>query len=201
MLMVAAVAAVLATGAVACDSTETVTIDSVEYVVPERWCDKKIDSTELADPATLVRIPYEFTFDSSRIYVTRETRDAFVRMAEAAKKAGLDLRTDSGYRSPGFQKRIIKRRMEKGDSFEEVARFTAPPGYSQHHTGRAVDLVPSEARFAHTEMYEWLKEHAGAFGFAETYPEPEVPAEIMYWESWHWYFVGVQERVVTQEQP
>jgi len=176
------------------DSTEQasqlgmVVIDSVEYKIPDNWEGMKTDTLLIADPEKLVQLPQENTFEDYRIYLNRETRDAFVAMAEAAIKDSVILIVDSGYRSANFQKRIIKRRMEKGESFERVMRFVAPPGYSQHETGRAVDLVPSEVRFAKTKIYEWLQENAGKFGFAETYPEDIIPKSR--WEPWHWYYGG-----------
>jgi len=172
----------------ACD--RAVVIDSVEYPVPERWCERWVDSTKWAEPTSLVRLPFELTKDSSRIYVTPATRDAFIAMAAAARKDSILLITDSGFRSPGFQRRLIKKRMALGQTFDEAVRFVAPPGFSQHHTARALDLVPSEARFADTEAYKWLRENAGDFGFEETYPEPENGDDYEYWEAWHWYYVG-----------
>jgi len=172
-----------------CDETvNTVVIDSVEYIVPASWEGKKIDTTLIADPEKLVQLPQENTFEDYRIYLNRETRDAFVKMSDAAKKDSITLIVDSGYRSASFQKRIIKRRMELGDSFESVMRFVAPPGYSEHETGRAVDLVPSEIAFAKSKTYLWLKDNAGKFGFVETLHEDIIPKSR--WEPWHWYYAG-----------
>ena len=171
------------------DCVETVIIDSIEYAVPARWCGLKIDSAQIADPQTLKRLPVELCFDSSRIYVHSQLRDEFIQMAGAARKDSVMLLVDSGYRSASFQKRIIKRRMEEGESFTDVARFVAPPGYSEHETGMAVDLVPSEARFVHTETYRWLKAHGGEFGFVESIPEDSTGDR--YWESWHWLYIPV----------
>jgi len=188
---------VLSLGSSACsaqpdDCIETVTIDSIEYTVPARWCGLKLDSTSIADPSTLKRLPDELSFDSSRIYVHPQLREQFVRMAEAARKDSVKLLVDSGYRSASFQKRIIKRRMEEGETFENIARFVAPPGYSEHETGMAVDLVPSEARFVYTEAYRWLKLHGQEFGFIESIPEDSTG--VRYWESWHWLFIpGTQD--------
>ncbi len=184
---------VLLLGGLSCRAAEppdTVTIDSVVYTVPPRWVGKKLDSSLIADPQKLVRLPEELSFEDSRIYVTRATRDAFVKMAAAAKKDSILLTADSGYRSASFQRRIFRRRMAEGKTFEQVAAFVAPPGYSQHETGRALDLVPSEARFAHTKTYEWLKKHAGEFGFVESIPEPPKGSGYWYWEAWHWYYQG-----------
>jgi D-alanyl-D-alanine carboxypeptidase len=169
------------------DCVETIMIDSVEYRLSEQWCGTKLDSAEIAQPGTLVQLPQANTFEDYRIYVTRATRDAFVAMATAAKKDSVQLIADSGFRSPGFQQRIIKRRLEAGETFERIISMVAPPGYSQHHTGRALDLVPSEARFAHTPAYAWLTAHAARFGFHETYPDS--PDGLHPWEAWHWVYV------------
>jgi D-alanyl-D-alanine carboxypeptidase len=95
---------------------------------------------------------------------------------------------DSGFRSISYQRRIIKNRLAAGEKMEHILKSVAPPGYSQHHTGRSLDLCPSEARFAHTKTYRWLVEHAAACGFRETIPNnPAYPGT---WESWHWTYVG-----------
>ncbi len=162
------------------------TIDSVEYELTEQWHGQKIDSLDYADKTKLVQLPNELTYQDYRIFLTAETRDAFVQMAEAAKRDSITLIVDSGYRSPEFQARIIKRRMKTGESFARVIRFVAPPGYSQHHTGKACDLVPSEVRFAKSRIYNWLKENASMFGFYETYPNNEESK--LSWEPWHWFY-------------
>lgn len=168
-----------------CDS---LLIDGTWHMLPAQWCGWKLDSSDIADPATLVRLPDSLTYEDYRIYVTRDTREAFVKMASSAAKDSVYLITDSGFRSPGFQKRIIKRRLADGQDPGKVLREVAPPGYSQHHTGRALDLVPSEARFAHTRTFEWLQKHAAKYGFEQSYPDdPESPFP---WESWHWMYVG-----------
>jgi zinc D-Ala-D-Ala carboxypeptidase len=187
----------LTVAAVATDSENTVSpkppcdslmVDSTWHMVPPQWCGWKLDSTDIADPAQLVRLPDSLTFEDYRIYVTRSTREAFVRMAAAASNDGISLIADSGFRSPAFQKKIIRRRLADGQDPAKVLREVAPPGYSQHHTGRALDLVPSEARFAHTDTYRWLKNNAARFGFTESYAnDTSTPFP---WESWHWYYVG-----------
>jgi D-alanyl-D-alanine carboxypeptidase len=161
-------------------------VDSTYYSVPELWCGLAVDSAMAADPASLVRIPEEYCYESYRIYVTPETRDAFVRMAQAATADSVNLIADSGYRSARFQERIFRRRLKEGESIEEILIKVAPPGYSEHQTGRAFDLVPSEAVFAHSEAYAWLIQHAAEFGFYETYPQNDSTSYP--WEAWHWLY-------------
>lgn len=172
------------------DSPETVTIDSVTYKVPARWVGRKLDSSRVADESKLVPLPAELCPEGTRVYVTPATRTAFIRMAAAAKKDSILLKADSGYRSAAFQRRIIRRRMAEGRTFDQVCQFVAPPGYSQHQTGRALDLVPSEAVFANTPTYAWLKKHAGKYGFVESIPKPPKNGGDWYWEAWHWYYKG-----------
>ena len=168
------------------DCREKIVIDSVEYVLPERWCGKKLDSLDLADPEKLTKLPDSLTFESYRIYVLPETKEALLLMSTQARKDSVFLIVDSGFRSVGFQKRIIKNRLEAGEEYQKIISYVAPPGYSQHHSGLAVDFVPSEAMFAKTKEYLWLKTNAGDFGFHETYPEDTTG--FIPWESWHWTF-------------
>ncbi len=168
------------------DCYETVVIDSVEYPVGERWCGKKIDSTDLADHSRLRRIPEEYCFEDSRIYVDSAARNAFVKMAESGKKDSVSLIADSGYRSAGYQAKIISNRLASGDKFADIIRYVAPPGYSEHETGRVVDLVPSDPSFGRTKAYQWLQKNAAQFGFYETFANDSTG--MMPWEPWHWVY-------------
>lgn len=156
--------------------------------MPQRWCGRKLEKSDLADSKKLARLPRDLSSDSSKIYVTLETKKALTKMAAAAQKSGISLIVDSGFRSVWYQRQIIRRRMQEGENYEKLITFVAPPGYSEHHTGRAVDFVPSEARFAHTKTYKWLKENAADFGFFETYPENTTGT--IPWESWHWVYIS-----------
>lgn len=168
------------------DCEEYITIDSAEYKLPQRWCGKKLSDSELAVTKNLVKLDSGLTFEDYRIYVTKETKEALGKMSSAAKKDSIKLIVDSGFRSVWYQKQIVRRRLKEGEKFENIISFVAPPGYSEHHTGRAVDFVPSEARFAHTKIYNWLKSNAAGFGFYETLPEDTTGT--IPWESWHWVY-------------
>jgi zinc D-Ala-D-Ala carboxypeptidase len=72
-----------------------------------------------------------------------------------------------------------------------VLRINAPPGYSEHHTGRAVDLGTAgcaalDQAFAQTPAFAWLQRHAQRFGFYLSYPRDN--AEGYLYEPWHWCF-------------
>lgn len=185
---VLAVWLVAAAASSAGDCADSVKIESTWYQVGPTWCGQKIDTSQLANSSKLAPLPDDLTYADYRIYLIPPARDAFVTMAAAARNDGIDLTVDSGFRSISYQRRIIARRLAEGVAIDEIFSSVAPPGYSEHHTGRAVDLVPSEARFAHTDAYAWLKKNAERFGFQESMPE--IGDGDRPWESWHWYYSG-----------
>lgn len=110
-------------------------------------------------------------------------------MREAAAVDGLDLLLVSAFRSVDYQRAIFDRKLSQGAAIDEILRVNAAPGYSEHHSGRAVDIAtrgcpPLTEAFDTTEAFQWLTENAGRFGFEMTYPRHN-PHGIVY-EPWHW---------------
>jgi D-alanyl-D-alanine carboxypeptidase len=164
---------------------EIVTIGSEEFVVTELWRGKRIDAAHLSAPP-LVMIPRGFAKDGGSLFLLPQAAAAFTAMAEAARDDGILLVIDSAYRSVSYQKTIFKRLMAKDKTFAGIILSVAPPGYSEHALGLAVDFYPSDWSFADTEAYQWLLEHGQCFGFRETYPRyrSEHP-----WEASHWRYI------------
>ncbi len=169
-------------------AVEQVELNGVLHDVPPPWRGHRIEKA--ADPADLVRVPVDLSGQLG-IYVTPETGDALVAMASAAQEEGLQLQVDSGFRSYGFQKRILEGLLAEGRPFLNAVRWTAPPGYSEHMTGRAVDFVPSDADFKDVAAYRWLQDHAADFCFTETYPLGNAGG--FDWEPWHWRYDDCDE--------
>src|SRR5690348_16022482 len=117
--------------------------------------------------------------------------EAWRAMQAAAKNDGETLQLVSAFRSVDYQRQIIERKRAAGQSWEQILRVSALPGYSEHHTGRTVDLTTpgcealTEA-FEQTSAFAWLSRRAGEFGFTMTYPRNN-PFGIAY-EPWHWTF-------------
>lgn len=114
---------------------------------------------------------------------------AFVRMREAAASDGVELQIVSAFRSAEYQLGILQRKLERGQTIDEILRVSAAPGYSQHHSGRVVDLstpgyAALEEEFERSTAFAWLSEHARRFGFVLSYPRGN-PHGIAY-EPWHW---------------
>ncbi|UGB37394.1 M15 family metallopeptidase [Frateuria soli] len=122
-------------------------------------------------------------------------------MLAAAARDGVVLRVVSGFRSFDHQRRLLRRKLDRGQPLASVLRVNALPGYSEHHSGRALDLttpgVPAaDASFARTPAYDWLVRHAGDYGFALSYPDGN--AKGIAFEPWHWRFVAPASTAETR---
>lgn len=114
---------------------------------------------------------------------------AWASMRDAAAGQGVELLMVSAFRSFEFQAALIRNKLAKGRVIDEILTVNAPPGCSEHHTGRAVDIgtsgcAPLEEEFETTTAFAWLQRHAGAFGFTMTYAKGN--AEGYLYEPWHW---------------
>lgn len=120
-----------------------------------------------------------------------DTAHAWWAMQGIAALDGIDLEVISGFRSLDRQTWLIAYRVYNGEDIADIATRIALPGYSEHHSGCAVDLVTPDQPtlsqdFAETEAYQWLRLHAGLFGFTESYPPGNDQGIIA--EPWHWYY-------------
>lgn len=119
-------------------------------------------------------------------------------LINAAYSDEINLWIASGYRSVEEQEsvldRAVQRRVADGMTYEkayEDARITIQaPGYSEHHTGLAVDFNDVEDDFRETEAYTWLQEHAAEYGFVERYPKGKESITGIDYEPWHYRYVG-----------
>lgn len=175
---------------------ETFVVDETTFVIPEPWSGNRISAPS---PASLDfrMISQAHTFNGTKIYIEKDARDALQTLMDAAKEEGVYLTVNSGFRSYNYQMRIFTRMMKEGRSYEDVIRYVAPPGYSQHALGTAVDFYPSNWEFAELSAYTWLRENARKFGFEETYPRIN---EFGYpWEAWHWNYIGREQTAENNE--
>ena len=88
-------------------------------------------------------------------------------------------------------KALVDAKRKEGLDDTEIFKVLARPGYSQHHTGRALDLHPASALleedFETTDAFRWLTQYAHLYGFELSYPR-ENPYGIIY-EPWHWFYL------------
>ena len=119
-------------------------------------------------PLPLAIVPIDPTDPGGHVRAEVRTALAFWRMAEAARKAHIELQVTSGFRSHSEQVAL----------FNLYQRGRGPlasrPGRSNHQSGHALDLETRSPA-----VRKWLARHAGDFGFLRT-----VPSERWHWEYW-----------------
>jgi len=130
-------------------------------------------------------------------YLHKDAAAAFKKMqADAKNKAGLNLTAYSPFRSKATQIGNFSNKMStKHRTFEQNLKWSAPGGYSEHHTGYAVDINCVSDNFVNTKEYKWLLEHAHEYGFELSFPKNN--AQGIGFEPWHWRFIGTEKAKQT----
>lgn len=136
---------------------------------------------------------------NSNIKVQPDVQAAVNRMIEKARIEGVQLDIISGFRTLEDQRYLyFDVKAERGQSVTDRAAVSAPPGYSEHHTGYAVDFIdPSqpdthlEESFETTAAFRWLEKNSPYFNFELSFPKDN--ASGVSYEPWHWRYVGNQE--------
>ena len=118
---------------------------------------------------------------------------AWQAMAAAAAADGVELQLVSAFRAVDYQAGILRRKLDQGQAIHDILRVSAAPGYSEHHSGCAVDLTTPghavlEEEFEHSAAFAWLNHKASEFGFRMSYPRGN-PHGVAY-EPWHWCWKG-----------
>lgn len=124
-----------------------------------------------------------------------EALAAWRRMRADAAVAGVELLMVSAFRSWQYQHDLIARKLEKGQQIEDILKVNAAPGYSEHHSGRAIDIATPDCEvltvgFEKTKAFQWLEQHATKHGFRLSYPRDNVYG--IDYEPWHWCFQGFE---------
>lgn len=97
-----------------------------------------------------------------------ELRRALTAAAAEAAADGVQLRVNSGWRSPAYQEQLQRDAVSTYGSAEEAARWVAGVDTSEHVSGDAVDVGPWDAA-------DWLGRHGESFGLCLVYDN----------EPWH----------------
>jgi LAS superfamily LD-carboxypeptidase LdcB len=143
-------------------------------------------------PASLSPIDHQYLYNSNatQLFLSGALPKLEALLA-AASRAGVPLKTISGYRS-FYEQGALK--LDYTETYGSGAnQFSADEGYSEHQLGTAVDFGLQgaqnlRAQFASSTGYAWLTNNAYQFGFVLSYP----PHNVYYqFEPWHWRYVGV----------
>lgn len=127
----------------------------------------------------------------------------FKQMQAAAKADGVTLTPISAFRTTEDQEQLFFAvKEQRVQDAAKRAEVSAPPGYSEHHTGYAIDIGDSNApttnlepEFANTAAFHWLEQNALKYSFELSFP-PNNNQGVSY-EPWHWRFVGDRHSLET----
>ena len=147
------------------------------------------------EPEALVSTEPDFYGREQRL--TPEAWAAWQSMKLRARAEGVEVFLISAFRSIDYQSQLIRKKLDAGQTIAQILCVNAAPGYSEHHTGRAIDIGTSgcpalEEEFERTVAFDWLQRYAGEFGFILSYPR-DNSCGISY-EPWHWCYHGNPER-------
>lgn len=132
-----------------------------------------------------VEIVYMTNRHGEEIGVERTAYTAYCKLRDALAEEGVHLDINSAYRSVAAQQALVESYLKKyGKGY--VDAYVAVPGYSEHHTGLALDLYLES-------MDVWAKIHAKLpeFGFILRYPEGKEDITGYAYEPWHVRYVGM----------
>ncbi|WP_239121206.1 MULTISPECIES: M15 family metallopeptidase [Spirulina sp. CCY15215] len=131
-----------------------------------------------------------------RIRLRQSAAQKFILMADAARADGVILSSLSGYRTVAEQDSLFfEVKAQRQQNAAKRAEVSAPPGYSEHHTGYAIDIGDGKTpatnlsvNFENTAAFRWLQENAARYSFELSFPRDN--AQGISYEPWHWRFVG-----------
>lgn len=132
----------------------------------------------------------------SGIKVRRSTAQAFNKMVLAAENDGVNIVTLSGFRSVSTQNQLFYGvARQRGQTPAQRATVSAPPGFSEHHTGYAIDVGDGNnsssnlsTSFEDTRASQWLRKNMSNFGFELSFPQNNI--QNINYEPWHIRFIG-----------
>lgn len=165
-------------------------------------------------PPDLVNLSDYFPTAVTLGYPTRARRivvEPLVRMIGDMQSEALNPQIISGYRS--YSAQAIAWSKWREEVPETASIVSAPPGHSEHQLGTTFDfgspelpeIVGEEDIEFHTYFYltsegQWLLEHAHEYGFTLSYTREAFEISGLFYEPWHYRFVGAELAIQLKEQ-
>jgi D-alanyl-D-alanine carboxypeptidase len=151
------------------------------------------------------RVPENYSVSGYTMYLRKETLDAFLQMAQAAKNDGVILKIASATRNFDYQKNIWNTKwynlaqMSDLQKFEKILEYSAVPGTSRHHWGTEIDINAATPEYFETEegaeVYDWLAKNAAIYGFCQPYTAKGTERKTGYdEEKWHWSYTPLSKQ-------
>lgn len=146
-------------------------------------------------PTNLINLfeqPRSYELFSGEILLRPHVAAALQQMIADANKEGLThFIVMSGYRTLAEQQELYN---------DMGANYAMKPGYSEHHTGLALDIGSTETTMDVASEGAWLASNAWRYGFILRYPADKVAITGIEFEPWHLRFVGLPHSQIMYEQ-
>jgi D-alanyl-D-alanine carboxypeptidase len=147
-------------------------------------------------PPDLIPISAEYQSSKEVQELRRPAAEALTQMLGDARRAGLTIKVNSGFRSYDYQAAVLRSEIANYGCVEAL-RQVAVPGHSEHQLGLAADLTSADVgwdlqdTFGTTPEGRWLVAHAASYGFVLSYPQDKEAITGYRYEPWHFRFVTV----------
>lgn len=183
-----------------------------EEQLAKKQAEEKIYLTGKFDPTQredFIPIPPQYTLGGNKMYLRKETLDAFLAMQDAANKDKIELKIASATRNFDYQKDFWNKKwtglvtINGLEKFKKILEYSAVPGASRHHWGTDIDINNANPAYFQTaegkKVYKWLIQNAYQFGFCQPYDlKDDNRLEGYNEEKWHWSYLPLA-RIFTQE--
>jgi len=133
------------------------------------------------------------TYATKTLQATNDTVSAFEKLCSDASKENLTIRAVSAYRTYAYQENLYNKYVAQ-DGKSDADKYSARPGFSEHHTGLAIDVMGGTTvytKFDTTSEYTWLSKNAHLYGFIIRYQKDKTDITGYKYEPWHIRYVGV----------
>ena len=155
----------------------------------------------------LINVNPKYAINEKQL-LTKDAKQAFEEMCEAAIKDGITIYSGSAYRSYDYQNTLYNNRV-KSDGLEYANKTAAKAGHSEHQTGLAIDITKKKwADYIDEEdkEFKWLEENAHKYGYILRYPKGKEHITGYTYEPWHFRYVTtkvakeLKEKNITYEE-
>ena len=121
-----------------------------------------------------------------------------LKLIAAMQQAGFPISDHySGFRSYETQVKLYQDYVNQ-DGKAEADRYSARPGYSEHQTGLAFDLIGTNGNLVTEEKAaQWLLDHAADYGFVVRYLKGKEKETGYMAEEWHLRYVGKEAKEIA----
>ncbi|NRT92155.1 M15 family metallopeptidase [Clostridium beijerinckii] len=139
---------------------------------------------------SIPNIPFSNGSDDEEKHVAGTVVKPLEELVNTAKKDGIILLGNSGYRSYKSQEDIYENRViSQGKKLADA--YVAKPGFSEHQTGLCIDITNKSGYFGKgTKEADWLAKNCYRFGFIIRYPYGKKSVTGIEYEPWHIRYVG-----------